>query len=95
MKKTTVYLPEDLYEGLQVLAYERKTTVAALIRHGLNQVYGRLAELIHEEDLEDIRDMEEELAKYKADPSIAVDYEEYRRQRLGYVSIRDNPESQS
>ena len=77
MKKTMIYLPEETHEGLKRLAFEARTSVAELIRRAIGQAY--------QEDLEDIRDMEEELAKYRADPSSATDYAEYRRQRLGNV----------
>lgn len=77
MKKTMIYVPEEAHEGLKRLAFETGTSVADLIRRAIDIVYG--------EDIEDIRDMEEELAKYRADPGSAIDYAEYRRQRLGDV----------
>ncbi len=77
MKKTMIYLPEETHEGLKRLAFEARTSIAELIRRAIDQAY--------QEDLEDIRDMEEELAKYRADPGSAIDYAEYRRQRLGNV----------
>lgn len=77
MKKTMIYLPEETHEGLKRLAFEARTSIAELIRQAIDQAY--------HEDLEDIRDMEDELAKYRADPSSAIDYAEYRRQRLGNV----------
>ncbi len=75
MKKTMIYLPEETHEGLRKLAFEGKTSIAELIRRAIDEAY--------REDLEDIRDMEEELANYSA--KTAIDYEEYRRQRLGDV----------
>lgn len=78
MKKMMVYLPEDTHEGLKVLAFEARTSVAELIRRAIDVVYG--------EAFEDIRDMEEELAKYRADPGSAVELEEYLRQRKARVS---------
>ena len=81
MKKTMIYLPEETHEGLKALAFEAKTSIAELIRRAVDMVYG--------EDIEDIRDMEEELAKYFADPSSAIDYDEYRRQRLDNVQNYD------
>ena len=77
MKKTMIYLPEETHEGLKRLAFEARTSIAELIRRAIDQAY--------QEDLEDIKDMEEELAKYRADPSSAINYAEYRRQRLGNV----------
>ena len=75
MKKTMIYLPEETHEGLRRLAFEEKTSIAELIRRAVEQAY--------REDLEDVRDMENELAHYRAHPGTAVNYEEYRRKRLG------------
>ena len=58
MKRTMVYLPEETYQGLRKLAFEANTSIAELVRRAVNAVYG--------EDIEDIRDAEEELAKYIA-----------------------------
>jgi len=77
MKKTMVYLPEETHEGLRRLAFEEKTSIAELIRRAVDRAY--------REDLEDIRDMENELAYYRSHPESAINYEEYRRQRLGDV----------
>jgi predicted DNA-binding protein len=77
MKKTMIYLPEETHEGLKRLAFEARTSIAELIRRAIDVVYN--------EDIEDLRDMEQELAKYRADPSSAINYAEYRRQRLGNV----------
>ncbi len=78
MKKTMIYLPEETHEGLKGLAFESRTSIAELIRRAIDIVYG--------EDIEDIRDMENELAKYRADPGSAVELEEYLRQRKARVS---------
>jgi hypothetical protein len=60
------------------LAFEARTSIAELIRRAIDIVYG--------EDIEDIRDMENELAKYRADPGSALELEEYLRQRKARVS---------
>jgi predicted DNA-binding protein len=78
MKKTMIYLPEETHEGLKRLAFEARTSIAELIRRAIDQAY--------QEDLEDIRDMEDELAKYRADPGSAIELEEYMRQRKARVS---------
>jgi len=78
MKKTMIYLPEETHEGLKRLAFEARTSIAELIRRAVDQAY--------KEDLEDIRDMEEELAKYRADPGSAIELEKYLRQRKARVS---------
>ena len=78
MKKTMIYLPEETHEGLKRLAFEVRTSVAELIRRAIDVVYG--------EDIEDLRDMEEELAKYRAHPGSAIELEKYLRQRKARVS---------
>jgi predicted transcriptional regulator len=77
MKRTTVYLPDEQYEGLRRFAFEQKVSITELIRQAIERVY--------REDWEDLRDMEEELAKYQASPDIAVNYAQYRKERLGSV----------
>jgi len=78
MKKTMIYLSEETHEGLRELAFENRTSLAELIRQAVDIVYG--------EDIEDIRDMKEELARYQAESSSAIDLEEYLRQRKARVS---------
>lgn len=78
MKKTMIYLPEETHEGLKRMAFESKTSIAELIRQAVDRAY--------REDLEDIRDMEEELAHYRVDPGSAIEFEEYLRQRKARVS---------
>ena len=78
MKKTMVYLSEETYEGLRRLAFETRTSVAELIRRAVDIVYG--------EDIEDVRDMEQEIARYQAQPGEAVELEEYLRRRKAHVS---------
>jgi len=78
MKRTMVYLPEATHQWLRRLAFEADTSLAELIRRAIDTVYG--------EDIADIQDMEEELAKYRAHPESAIDLEEYLRQRNTRVS---------
>ena len=73
MKRTMIYLPDDTHKGLRKLAFEAETSIAELVRRAVDAVYG--------EDIEDIRDMEEELAKYRANPESAIDLTEYLRQK--------------
>ena len=77
MKRTMIYLSEQTHQGLRKLAFEANTSVAELIRQAIAKVYG--------EDIEDIQDMEEELAKYQAHPESAIELEEYLRQRKAHV----------
>ncbi len=78
MKRTMIYLPEQTHQGLRKLAFEAHTSIAELIRQAINIVYG--------EDVADIQDMEEELAKYRAHPESAVDLERYLHQKKVRVS---------
>ena len=78
MKRTMIYLPEQTHQGLRKLAFEANTSIAELIRQAIDIVYG--------EDVADIQDMEEELAKYRAHPESAVDLERYLRQKKVHVS---------
>ena len=73
MKKTMVYLPEDLHEGLRQLAFEHRTSMAELVR--------RAVEAAYRETIEDIADMEAELAGYLKDPSTSVPLDEFLAQR--------------
>jgi len=70
MKRTMIFLPSEMHHGLKRLAVERDRSVAELIRAAVVQTY--------KEDLEDIRDAEQELAKYKR----GIDYAVYRTKRL-------------
>ncbi|MBM3118144.1 MAG: hypothetical protein FJ006_01080 [Chloroflexi bacterium] len=78
MKKTMVYLSEEMHEGLRKLAFENNTSIAELVRKAVEIVYG--------EDIEDIRDMEVELAHYQAQAGSSVELEEYLRRRKAHVS---------
>ena len=78
MKRTMIYIPEQTHQGLRKLAFEANTSIAELIRQAVDIVYG--------EDVTDIQDMEEELAKYRAHPDSAIDLEAYLRQRKVRVS---------
>jgi len=75
MKRTMIYLPEQTHQGLRRLAFETETSIAELIRKAVDAVYG--------EDIEDIRDMEEEIAHYKAHPESAISLDELRRRKKG------------
>jgi Arc/MetJ-type ribon-helix-helix transcriptional regulator len=80
MKKTMVYLPEELHEGLRQLAFEHRTSMAELIRRAVQSAYG--------ETIEDIRDAEAELAGYLEDPSSAVSLEDFLAQRKLHARTR-------
>jgi len=78
MKRTMIYLPDEIHKGLRELAVEADTSVAELIRRAVKTVYG--------EDIEDIQVMEEELAKYRDDPNSAIDLDAYLSQRQVHAS---------
>jgi predicted DNA-binding protein len=78
MKKTMVYLSEEMHEGLKKLAFENNTSIAELVRKAIEIVYG--------EDIEDIKDMEVELARYQAQSGSSVELEDYMRRRQAHVS---------
>lgn len=78
MKKTMVYVSEETHKGLKKLAFEKDTSIAELIRRAVDIVYG--------EDIEDIKDMEEELARYQSQPGSAMELEEYLSRERTSVS---------
>ncbi len=78
MKKTMVYVNEETHKGLKKLAFEKDTSIAELIRRAIDIVYG--------EDIEDVKDMEEELARYQSQPGSAIELEEYLSRKKAGVS---------
>jgi Arc/MetJ-type ribon-helix-helix transcriptional regulator len=80
MKKMMVYLPDEVHEGLRQLAFEHRTSIAELIRRAVDAAYGEI--------LEDIRDMEAEIASYVEDPSSSVSLDEFIAQRKLRVPSR-------
>jgi predicted DNA-binding protein len=77
MKRTMIYLPDETHQGLRKLAFENNTSIAELIRKAVEAVYG--------EDIEDIKDMEEELADVKAHPESAIGLTDYLQQKKAHV----------
>ena len=73
MKRTMIYLAEPTHQGLRKLAFEANTSIAELIRKAVDAIYG--------EDIEDIRDMEEEIANYQAHPESAISLDKLRRRK--------------
>jgi predicted DNA-binding protein len=78
MKKTMVYISEEAHRGLKKLAFEKDTSIAELIRGAIEIVYG--------EDIEDIQDMEDELARYQSQPGSAIELKEYLSRKKASVS---------
>ena len=72
MKKTMIYLPDELQKNLKRLAIERECSVTALIREA--------AEALYKEDLEDIAYARQFLKTYRL--GRGTDYLTYRKNRL-------------
>ncbi len=73
MKRTMIYLSDEIRQGLRKLAFESNISIAELVRRAVDAVYG--------EDIEDIRIAEEEIANYQAHPESAISLAELRRQK--------------
>lgn len=86
MKKLMVYLDEDMHEDLRVLAFRKRTTMAALIRYALDKTF--------EDDLDAIAG-ERALEEYARDPSSAVTLDEYLERRGIVVSNRNEPKGRA
>jgi hypothetical protein len=69
MKKTLIYLPEGLHEGLRQIAFRRRTTISDLVRKAIEKAY--VDEL-------DAIDMERELEEYARNPTSAMSWEEFK-----------------
>jgi len=68
LKRTTIFLTEAQHEGLRRLAFEKKTSMAKLIREAALEIL---------EDEEDIR----EGLKALADNQGTISWEEYKKKR--------------
>lgn len=72
MKKLMVYLDEEMHEDLRVLAFRKRTTMAALVRYALDKTF---------EDELDALVAERSLEEYAANPEAAITLEEYMQRR--------------
>ncbi len=72
MKKLMVYLDEDMHEDLRVLAFRKKTTMAALVRYAIDKTF---------EDELDLIGAERALEEAARHPEEMVTLEEYMEQR--------------
>lgn len=68
LKRTTIFLTEKQHEGLRRLAFEKKTSMARLIREAALEIL---------EDEEDVR----EGLKALADTEGIISWEDYKRKR--------------
>jgi predicted DNA-binding protein len=73
VKKTMIYLPDDLHKNLKRLAVERDRSMADLIRDA--------ATALIEEDREDIEEGQRALREFQNAPRSAVPLETYHRGR--------------
>ncbi len=73
MKKTMIYLPDQLHKNLKRLAVERDTSMASIIRDA--------AVAVLEEEREDLKDAEKALKEFRQKPSSAVSLDDYHRRR--------------
>ena len=72
MKKLMVYLDEDMHEDLRLLAFQKKTTMAALIRYALDKTF---------EDELDLIAAERALDEAARHPEDTMTLEQYMEQR--------------
>ena len=72
MKRTMVYLPDELHKNLKRLAVEQESSLASLVREAVETLY--------REDIEDLAYAKEFLKTHK--PGSGEDYESYRAARL-------------
>jgi hypothetical protein len=82
MKKLMVYLDDDRHEDLRLLAFRKRTTMAALIRHALDRTF---------EDELDAIGGERALEEYAANPAAAVTLDEYMEGRGIALQDRSQP----
>ena len=71
MKRTMMYLPDDLHKDIKRLAVERETSVAAILREAL--------EALREEDIDDLNYARNFLNRYK--PGSGSTWEDYKAKR--------------
>ena len=79
MKKLMVYLDDEMFEDLRVLAFRKRTSKAALVRYALDKTF---------EDELDIIAAERALEEARRDPSSTISWEEYKAQRKRAVRTR-------
>lgn len=82
MKKLMIYLDEDMHEDLRILAFRKRTTMAALVRYALDKTF--------EDDL-DVIAGERALDEYAADPKSAITLDDYMEKRGIALSDRTKP----
>jgi predicted DNA-binding protein len=84
VKKLMIYLGDDLHEDLKALAFRKRTTMAALVRHALDTTF---------EDELDVIAGERALEEAARDPSSGMTLEEYLEKRGLALPDRANAKS--
>ena len=84
MKKLLVYLDEERHEDLKELAHRKKTTMAALIRHAVEEVF--------EDELDAIAGVRG-LEEYLKDPSSAISLDDFLKEQGIALPSRTDPPS--
>jgi hypothetical protein len=72
MKKLMIYLNEDVHEDLRLLAFQKRTSMAALVRYALDKTF---------EDELDVIAGERALEEAARDPSSTMTLAEYIEKR--------------
>ena len=72
MKRTMVYLSDELHKNLKRLAVEQESSLASLVREAVETLY--------REDFEDLTHAKRFLKSYR--PGSGGDYKSYRASRL-------------
>ena len=72
MKKLMIYLNEDMHEDLRLLAFQKRTSMAALVRYALDKTF---------EDELDVIAGERALEEYAANPENSMTLDEYLEKR--------------
>ena len=73
MKRTTIFLPDDVHKGLKYLALDHSVSMAELLREAVESVY--------KEDLDDIRLARQARSEHRKNPKHAIEAQEYFRKR--------------
>jgi predicted DNA-binding protein len=69
MKKLMVYLDDEVHEELRLLAFRKRTTMAALVRHAIEKTY---------EDEMDAIAAEQALREMMEDPGSTINWEDFK-----------------
>lgn len=72
MKKLMIYLDEEMHEDLRLLAFRKRTTMAALVRHALEETF---------EDEFDAIAAEQALQEMVDDPNSTLSWEDFKAKR--------------